>query len=195
MPTDPPEPPHPLDAGLRAQAARRRAELGADVPKMSGPMRTQLQAEVARQFDDGRRSREERPGFLAWFFHWQRALATVAVTMLMIGLFAWNGGWLASPLSPQTKLITLNKAAPPTAGRELAAQSAPASDAMAKRSDAPATDRDFKEEAKAPATVAAAPPTDALAAGKVAAPPKPAAEAPAGATAPAAAPVVAEPRS
>ena len=195
MPTDPPEPPHPLDAELRAQASRRRAELGAEIPGMSGPMRAQLQAEVARQFDGRRRPREERPGFLAWLFHWQRALATVAGAMLMIGLFAWNGGWLTPAIAPQAKQVVLNETSSVTAGGERAAPSTPAMDAVAKRSDAPVPARDFKEgEAKARAEAAAESPTDALAAGSVVAGRKSTAAAPAGAAAPAPAPVIAEPR-
>src|SRR4249920_1981094 len=95
MPDESPEPIHPLDAGLRAQAAKRRAELGAVERSMPGPMRTQLQAEISRQHAPANRSPKERPGFLAWFFQWQRALATVGVTLLVVGLFAWNDGWFA----------------------------------------------------------------------------------------------------
>ena len=80
MADETPEPIHPLDAGLRAQAAKRRAELGAVEPEMPGPMRAQLQSEY-RVSVAGRRDRAaESPGFLAWFFQWQRALATVGVT-------------------------------------------------------------------------------------------------------------------
>ena len=195
MPTDPLEPPHPLDAGLRAQAARRRAELGVEDPKMPGPMRTQMQAEVARQFENASRPYEDHPGFLTWLFQWQRALGTVAVALLMIGLFAWNGGWFSPAPASKTKQVVLNETAPTTAGRERAAQSAQGSDAIAKRSDAPVVDRDAKEQEQAPVAVAAAPPMDSLAAGKIAAAPKPAAEAPTGATATASAPAAAEPRS
>ena len=195
MPTDPPEPPHPLDAGLRAQAARRRAELGVEDPKMPGPMRTQLQAEVARQFENAGRPNEDHRGFLTWLFQWQRGLATVAVALLMIGLFAWNGGWFSPAPASNAKQAVLNEEAPATAGRERAAKSVPVSDAIAKRSDAPVVGRDAKEQEKAPAVTAPAPPVDNLAAGKIAAAPKPAAETPTGATATASAPAAAEPRS
>lgn len=191
MPTDPPEPAHPLDAGLRAQAARRRAELGLDDPKMPGPMRTQLQSEVARQFQGDPRSDEARPGFLNWLFQWQRALATMAAALLMVGVFAWNGRWF----SPASNQLALNETTPAPLARQPAIMSAPASDAIAKRLDALADERDFKEQPKPPAVAAAAPPADALAAGKIAAAPKPAEVAPTGATSPLAASAVGQPRS
>lgn len=164
---------------------------------MPGPMRTQLQAEVSRQFEDATRANEMPPGFLAWLFQWQSALATVAVALLMIGLFAWNGRWFSPSPASQTKQVVLNETAPATVGRELAAQNAASADGLAKRADEPSAgrDRDAKEQATAPAVAAAAPPTDALAAGKVAAAPKPAALAPPAATAPAGAPAGAQPRA
>lgn len=191
MPDDSPEPTHPLDAGLRAQAAKRRAELGAVEPAMPGPMRAQLQGEVSRQQAREDRAREERPGFLAWFFQWQRALATVGVTLLVIGFFAWNEGWfarrdltVARPAAQNEKQTSVVGAVAP---RE--------ADAVAKRADAPVAAMDAKEQAK-PATSSPAP-NDALAARKLEAAPKIAQPAPptvAAAPAPAA-PPASEPRS
>ncbi len=164
---------------------------------MPGPMRTQLQAEVSRQFEGASRADEVRPGLLAWLFHWQRAVATVAMALLMIGLFAWNGRWFSPSPASQTKQVVLNETAPATVGRELAAQGAASADGLAKRTDEPAAgrDRDAKEQATAPGVATAAPPTDALAAGRIAAAPKPAVVAPPAATAPAGAPSVAQPRA
>ena len=190
MPDETPESAHPLDAGLRSQATRRRAELGPVEPAMPGPMRTHLQAEVDRLQARDDRSRVDRPGFLAWFFQWQRALATVGVTLLVLGFFAWNDGWfvrrpaLAAKQAPavETSASPANTAAPSPA------------DALAKRSDAPSADLDVKEQSK-PA-ITQPPPGEGVAAGKLEAPPKLAQpQAPTVAAAPAPVAPVAEPRS
>ncbi len=191
MPDESPQPIHPLDAGLRAQAAKRRAELGAVEPSMPGPMRTQLQAEVSRQHARAHRSHEERLGFLAWFFQWQRALATVGVTLLVIGFFAWNEGWFAR----RDRTIANRPAENEKQSTEAGAVASREADAVAKRSDAPIAAMDAKEQAKpAPSSVA---PSDALSAGKLEAAPKisqPAPPAVASAPPPAA-PPASEPRS
>ncbi len=166
MADETPEPIHPLDAGLRAQAAKRRAELGAVDPEMPGPMRAQLQSEISRRASREDRSPEEHPGFLAWFFQRQRALATVGVTLLLIGLFGWNGGWF------ERRAATVAKQAAPSEAPAAATNSIAMSDADAlnKRRDAPLAAMDQKEQSK-PAAPAPAP-ADAVAAGKLEAAPK-----------------------
>src|SRR5450432_2942083 len=109
MPEENTEPSHPLDAGLRSQAAKRRAELGAAEPAMPGPMRAQLQSELSRLQAQEARGREERPGFLAWLFQWQRALATVGVTLFVVGFFAWNDGWFAGHPTAVNRQVTQNE--------------------------------------------------------------------------------------
>jgi hypothetical protein len=166
MSDESPEPSHPLDAGLRAQAAKRRAELGAKEPEMPGPMRAQLQAEISRQVAREDRSGAERPGFLAWLFQWQRALATVGITLLLISFYAWNDGWFAR------RSATLNKQAAqntlPAAPANSAAESP--TDALATRADKPVEAFDEKEQAK-PAPAAPSP-SEEIAAGKLEQAPK-----------------------
>jgi hypothetical protein len=189
MPEENPEPSHPLDAGLRSQAAKRRAELGAVEPAMPGPMRAQLQSELSRLQAQEDRARAERPGFLAWFFQWQRALATVGVTLLVIGFFAWNDGWFAGR-PPAASKQDAQKENAPVAANTVAESDAKA---LAKRADAPLATLDEKEQFK-PAPAAPAP-TDVVAAGKLEAAPKIARpDAPSVAAAPAA-PAASEPRS
>jgi hypothetical protein len=166
MADETPEPIHPLEAGLRAQAAKRRAELGAIDPEMPGPMRAQLHSEISRQTSREDRARVEQPGFLAWFFQWQRALATVGVTLLLIGLFAWNDGWF------ERRAVTVAKQAAPSEAPSAATNSIAMSDADAlnKRLDTPRAEMDQKEQSK-PAVSAPAP-ADAVAAGKLEEAPK-----------------------
>ena len=166
MADETPEPLHPVDASLRAQAAKRRAELGAIEPVMPGPMRAQLQSEVSRQTSRDDRARAEHPGFLAWFFHWQRAVATVGVTLLLVGLFGWNDGWFERPAATGAKPAAPS-AAPAAASNSVAMSDA---DALNKRLDTPSAAMDQKEQSK-PAAPAPAP-ADAVAAGKVVAAPK-----------------------
>ena len=167
MPDNSPDPLHPLEATLRAQAEQRRAELGAKMAEMPGPMRTQLQAEVTRQHGRDHPAGGERAGILAWFFDWQRGVATVAAALLVVGIFVWNGGGFSARPGPVAKSAPTGEVAAAAPAREIDKQTTPPSDSIAKRSDTPALDRDAKEQAK-PAAVPAPPPIDALAAGKVA---------------------------
>ena len=183
MPDEIPDPPHPLEPGLRAQAARRRAELGAGEPAMPGPMRTQLHDEISRLHAQEEKTREERPGFLAWLFQWQRALATVSVALIVIGFYGWSDGWFSRSSAPLAKQSP--PAGSPVSGESSVAQAREKE--LAKRSDAPANVADAEKEQ---ATAAAAAPRDAVAAGKLEEVPKPA-QPPATAAAPAAS----EPRS
>ncbi len=157
-----PEPhPHPLDAALRAQAERRRTELGPAPVELPGPMRSALQREVTRALTETSGS----GAAISWWsrlFRWQAALGTVALATLMVGLLVWNNTWLREPPleapamssipkpaeSPKSKTVLPPAPAAPEK-RAVADEVAPAPPATVPAEEKPATvaeDRGRRDE-------------------------------------------------
>lgn len=154
---DEPTPPHPLEAALRAQAERRRAELDAGrPPALPGPVRAALLRELERGATP---TREERSRSAPWWWRWQTLLATTACVLLAVGIFRRG----VEPFSQRTE-----KAPPPPGAvaekqqQEAAGPSASAADERRERAASPALEQGTPRDADV-AIVPPAPPAPAAA--------------------------------
>lgn len=124
---------HPLEAALRAQAERRRAELKG-APEMPGPMRAALQREVAKQHAPA----PKRDTWLDRLFRGQAFFATIATAVVTVGFFAYSQGWFR----PRVLQNETAAAPPATAPAPKPAKSAEMVELAKKQDEAP---RSFAE--------------------------------------------------
>ena len=145
---DEPSAPHPLEDALRAQAARRRADLDAGrPPELPGPVRAALLRELERGAAPTRDQRA--PHSAPWWWRWQTLLVTTACVLLAVGIFRREAD---SPPAATDKISPPTASAPSVAADRR--KSTGPTEAMRERtvvpSPEPATSRD--------ADLAAAPP-------------------------------------